>query len=151
MTIEYRPIETPVDFHTLEAIKDLYTNAGWLAYLNDDSALERALNNSIYLLGAYEVDTSALEEQADQNRLIGFARCVGDGEHVLLLQDLLVHSEWQRRGIGTHLMNACWDHYAHVRSRMLVTDLHDDRANEFYRSQGLQTLEDQGLIAYRLL
>ena len=148
MTVEYRAIDAPVDFYTLEAIKDLYANAGWLAYLNDDSALERALNTSLYLLGAYAVDASGTENQSEH--LIGFARCVGDGEHVVLLQDLLVHSAWQRHGVGTHLMNACWERYDHVRSRMLVTDAHDSRANSFYRAQGLQTLEDQALIAYRL-
>ena len=33
-------------------------------------------------------------------------RVVGDGASVILIQDLLVHPEYQRKGIGSQLMRA---------------------------------------------
>ena len=33
-------------------------------------------------------------------------RVVGDGASVILIQDLLVHPEYQRKGIGDQLMRA---------------------------------------------
>ena len=76
----------------LEDIKRIYKSANWLAYLKDDEKLKRAFKNSIYLLGAFE-----------QNKLIGFIRCLGDGEHIVIVQDLIVDPNYYRQGIGTDL------------------------------------------------
>jgi len=65
--------------------------------LQDDGKLMRAFDNSMYLLGAFEGD-----------KLVGFVRCVGDGEHILVVQDLIVEPEHQKQGIGTHLFTAVW-------------------------------------------
>ncbi|MCR5374727.1 MAG: GNAT family N-acetyltransferase [Lachnospiraceae bacterium] len=59
-----------------------------MAYLNNDDALKRAYENSLYCLGAYSGD-----------ELVGFIRCVGDGEHIVLVQDLIVVPEYQRQKI----------------------------------------------------
>lgn len=63
----------------IEQVKNVYKMEGWTAYLQDDEALIRAFANSLYCLGAY-----------DKDQLIGFVRCVGDGEHIILVQDLIV-------------------------------------------------------------
>ena len=63
----------------LEMVKEIYMQEGWWAYLGDDEKLARAFKNSLYTLGAFEGD-----------RLTGFVRCVGDGEHILLVQDLII-------------------------------------------------------------
>ena len=79
----------------LEDIKRIYKSANWLAYLKDDEKLNRAFKNSIYLLGAFE-----------HNELIGFVRCLGDGEHIVIVQDLIVDSDYYRQRIGTNLFKA---------------------------------------------
>ena len=70
----------------------IYENIGWVAYLQNEDKLFSAFENSLYLLGAY-----------DNDQMIGFVRVVGDGEHVVLVQDLIVKAEYQNDGIGTCL------------------------------------------------
>lgn len=131
--IAYRKI----DETALEGIKALYAQSGWLAYLQDDAALTRALGCSIYLLGAFEGE-----------ELVGFARCVGDGEHIVLLQDLIVEKAHRGKGIGTALFKKVQSHYAQVRTCMLLTDSGDAPANAFYRKQGYVPLDDRDIIGY---
>ena len=69
--ITYREISSAF----LEEVKEIYSQAGWTAYLNDSEKLKRAFDRSLFLLGAF-----------DGPVLVGFVRCVGDGEHVLLVQ-----------------------------------------------------------------
>lgn len=120
-----------------EDIKRIFKSASWSAYLKDDEKLKRAFKNSLYLLGAFE-----------KNRLIGFIRCVGDGEHILLIQDLIVDSDYYRQGIGTKLFKAVSKKYENVRSFCLFTDIHDIRDNEFYKSLGMVKIEEREIISY---
>ena len=122
---------------SLEAIKELYQQHGWLAYLQDDAKLARAFEGSLYLLGAYE-----------EEKLIGFIRCVGDGEHIVLVLDLIVAHSRQRKGIGRELMRLAEERFSDVRMFMLVTDALDENANAFYRAIGMQNLEQNGCVGY---
>lgn len=121
----------------LDTVKSLYQEANWTAYLLDDSKLERAFQNSLYLLGAF-----------DKDKLIGFIRCVGDGEHILLIQDLIVTKTYRRQGIGSKLMTNVFDSFKKVRMIQLNTDLEDEKANAFYQSLEMQTLEKGRMISY---
>ena len=120
-----------------EDIKRIYESANWSAYLKDDEKLKRAFKNSIYLLGAFE-----------QNKLIGFIRCLGDGEHIVIVQDLIVDPNYYRQGIGTNLFKAVSEKYKDVRSFCLFTDIHDIRDNEFYKSLGMVKIEEREIVAY---
>ena len=120
-----------------ERIKEIYQGEGWSAYLHDDEALKRAFDRSLYCLGAY-----------DENKLIGFVRCVGDGEHIVLVQDLIVEANYQRRKIGTMLLKHVWDKYIHVRMFQVNTDIEDERDNQFYRSFGMKPISEGNMISY---
>ena len=111
----------------LQTMKDLYLQEGWSAYLGDDAKLSRAFNNSLYSLGAF-ID----------GELAGFIRCVGDGEHVLLVQDLIVEHTYRRQGIGTALLKTIWEKYSDVRMFCVVTDVADDAAIRLYESFGMK-------------
>lgn len=63
----------------IDEVKEIYNDSNWSTYLGDDDKLKRAFDNSLYLLGAFY-----------DGRLIGFVRCVGDGEHIVVVQDLIV-------------------------------------------------------------
>ncbi|MGT2755978.1 GNAT family N-acetyltransferase [Streptococcus ovuberis] len=119
------------------AIRQLYESVSWTNYLGNDEALERAFENSLYLLGAFKEQT-----------LVGFIRCIGDGEPIVVIQDLLVHPDHQKQGIGRTLLKKIWDHYSHVRQLQLNTDLNDATANQFYRNLGMKSLQEGQLIAY---
>lgn len=120
-----------------EMIKKIYEKEGWYAYLQDDAKLKQAFDQSIYRLGAFK-----------GGRLIGFVRCVGDGEHILLVQDLIVDKDCQKQGIGTALFKAVWDKYIDVRMFHVVTDINDKVDNHFYQSFGMKKLEEGEMISY---
>jgi len=121
----------------LDEVKAIYASECWSAYLKDDKKLKRAFVNSLYTLGAFNGE-----------KLVGFVRCVGDGEHILLVQDLIVHPEYQRQGIGTALFRTVWDKYEGVRMFQVNTDMEDERDNRFYQSFGMKKLETGGMVSY---
>lgn len=121
----------------LKEIKEIYESDSWFAYLQDDEQVKRSFDNSIYVLGAFS-----------EGKLIGFIRCVGDGEHIIMVQDLIIKPEYHRKGVGTMLLNKAIEKYEHVRIFCLFTNMEDERDNLFYQSKGLRTIENKKLIAY---
>ena len=115
----------------------VYENVGWVAYLQDKDRLFSAFENSLYLLGAF-----------DGEQMLGFARVVGDGEHVVLVQDLIVTSEWQNRGVGSCLFEKVMDRFQAVRMFMAVTDIEDKRNNAFYQKFGMKELNQHDMVGY---
>ena len=115
-----------------EEILALYTSVDWTAYTGAPDALRRGFEKSLLTLAAYEGKT-----------LVGLVRAVGDGETVVLVQDLLVFPQYQRRGIGTALMRAMMDRFANVRQFQLLTD-EKKKTLAFYRSLGLHDISSLG-------
>ncbi len=79
---------------SIEQFWPLFLSTGW----NDEYALTRqdlssALCHSWYVLSAY----------ADE-RLVGFGRAVSDGILHAMIYDLIVAREFQKRGIGSQLL-----------------------------------------------
>ena len=104
----------------LAEVQEIYAACGWTSYLGDEDKLRRALERSLFLLG-------------------GVVRCVGDGEHILYVQDLIVRPALQRKGIGWALMRQVSERFAGVRQFLLITDAEDAVSNAFYRAIGLKT------------
>lgn len=121
----------------LPSVERIYRNAGWSAYLGDRDRLCRSIRNSLYTLGAF-----------DGGELVGFIRCVGDGEHIVYVQDLIVDAPCKRQGIGTALLRRAEEKYAHVRMFALVTDAADPASNAFYAATGMKRLENAGMTGY---
>ncbi len=136
MPINYKEVESS-DF---ERIKEIYESCSWFAYLKDDAKLMRAFENNLFFYGAY-----------DNDLLIGFIRCVGDGEHILLVQDLIVHKDYQQQGVGSYLFSHTENKYKHVRMFLVVTDIHDEVDNKFYQKRGLSKIAEKDMVAYAKL
>ena len=66
--------------------------AGW--WKTDEEATEVALKNSLFSVVAIE-----------RGNLVGFARIIGDSGLYFYLQDLIVHPDFQNKGLGKTLMN----------------------------------------------
>ena len=113
-------------------ILPLYASVGWTAYTDAPDVLHRGFERSLLTFAAYEGET-----------LVGLARAVGDGETIVLMQDLLVFPQYQRRGIGTALMRAMMERFANVRQFQLLTD-DTEKTLAFYRSLGLRELSAFG-------
>lgn len=125
------------DLTEIEDVVAIYENIGWIAYLQDKDRLFSTFKNSLYLLGAFA-----------NGRMVGFARVVGDGEHIVLVQDLIVMSDYQNSGIGSCLFQTIMDKFRDVRMFMVVTDAQDKRNNAFYQKFGLKKLDDYAMTGY---
>jgi len=111
---------------------DLYNSVGWLAYTTDEQRprLQQAIQNSTYVVTAWNGET-----------LAGLARCLSDDVSICYLQDILIHPEYQRRGIGRKLLVNCLERFAHVRVKVLLTD-DEERQIIFYESLGYKNTKD---------
>ena len=130
--IEIKAYET---YHEPE-ILSLYKSVGWSAYYTKPEILRQAFEGSLCVCGAY------LEE-----RLVGLIRVVGDGQTVIFIQDVLVHPDYQRQGIGTMLIGQIKARYHHVRQMHLMTD-DTPRTVRFYKSAGFIPVEDAHARAF---
>ena len=78
---------------TLEEYKYLCNSVGWTDYMNFEVA-EDSLKNSIYCVTVKE-----------NKQIIGMGRIVGDGAIYFYIQDIVVHPNYQKNGIGHEIMN----------------------------------------------
>lgn len=110
----------------IDEVYRIYEESGWSEYLKDRDRLVRAFDHSQFILGAF-----------DEDRLVGFVRCVGDSEFILYVQDLVVRPLYQRQGIGRELMRRASEKYPDARQFLLITDEGDEVSNAFYQSIGM--------------
>ena len=71
----------------------------------------------------------------DRRKLIGLGNAISDGYLVVYYPHLLVHPEYQGRGIGRRLMQMLMARYEGFHQHMLVAD---GRAVDFYRKCGFR-------------
>lgn len=93
------------------AVLALYEAVGWDAYTREPEVLMRAL------AGSHRLITASAGAQ-----LVGLARAVSDGATICYVQDVLIHPQHQRRGLGRALLQRLLAHYSHLRQRVLLTD-----------------------------
>ncbi len=124
---------------TTDELVHLYDAVGWSTYTKDRDGLATAVRNSTFVVTA----------SAD-GRLVGLARVLSDDVSVVYVQDVLVHPQYQRNGIGRELLERCLDRFSHVRQRMLLTD-DEDHQHRLYTSLGFHDvarLQGAGLHAF---
>lgn len=86
--------------------------------------LKNAYKHSLKILGAYDAD-----------KLVGIIRAVGDGYSIVYIQDIIVLPEYQRKGIGTLLLDKILSEYKNVYQKALMTD-NTEKNIQFYKSVG---------------
>jgi GNAT superfamily N-acetyltransferase len=113
-----------------DALIALYEAVGWSAYTQHPSILAAAIKGSDFVVTAVE-----------DGSLIGLTRCVSDDATITYIQDILVHPDHQRKGIGEALVGAVLQRYAHVRQKVLLTD---DRPEQlrFYERLGFRNTRE---------
>lgn len=119
-----------------QEIEHLYTSVGWTAYTEDLTALKEGFANSLCVFGAYE-----------NEKLVGIIRVVGDGATIVLVQDILVLPEYQRKGVGSALLRTIMERYKNVRQLQLVTD-DTEKTIAFYQSMGFESFSEIGCCGF---
>ena len=119
-----------------EEILGLYASLGWTNYTDKPEMLKNAYLNSLKIYGAYVDD-----------KLVGIIRVVGDGYSVIFIQDLLVHPEFQRKGVGTLLLKRVLCEYDSVYQMHLITE-DSEKTISFYKSLGFTDNSDVNCKAF---
>lgn len=114
----------------------LYNDAGWTNYTDDFETTIRGIKNSLLIIGAFI-----------KNKLAGFIRVIGDGETIIYIQDLIVLSQYKRRGIGKRLVREILERYKEARQKVLITD-NNPESTGFYNSIGFSESTSIGIIAF---
>lgn len=124
--VEYTSNSVPEIAELLE----LYRSVGWSAYTQDPVSLRSGVLSSAHVVSARYRD-----------ELIGLARVVSDFESIVYLQDVLVHPDHHRRGIGRQLVTGALRPFAVVRQKVLLTDT-DPGQKAFYESLGFSEVSE---------
>jgi GNAT superfamily N-acetyltransferase len=101
----------------------IYKGNGWSSAEKPEQLLS-ALRNSHTLV------TARIE-----GRLVGLGNAISDGHLVVYFPHLLVHPDFQRRGIGRGLMGALLERYRGFHQLMLTSD---GDASSFYEAMGFE-------------
>lgn len=73
---------------------NLFLTTGWnIEYNFTIQELDKAIQNSWYAISIYHSEN-----------LIGFGRIISDGIHHALIVDLIIHPDYQGKGIGSELL-----------------------------------------------
>ena len=88
-------IDTPP---TLDEYSYLCSSVGWEDFMNFEVA-ETSIQNSVF---------SVIVK--DTHNIIGMGRIVGDGAIYFYIQDIIVHPDYQGKGIGKDIMNALMEY-----------------------------------------
>ncbi|WP_293947306.1 MULTISPECIES: GNAT family N-acetyltransferase [unclassified Sphingobacterium] len=107
----------------IDDILKLYRANGWSA-ANKPSELYQALMNSHTLISAWREET-----------LVGLGNAISDGHLVVYYPHLLVHPDYQGKGIGQLILQKMQDIYGHFHMQMLTAD---GKAVDFYKRNGFE-------------
>jgi len=119
-----------------EDLEKLYSSVGWIAYTNNLDELDKAINNSLNVITAW-----------DNEKLVGLIRVVGDNHTIIYIQDILVNPSYQNKKIGTQLMSKTLAKYKNVRQKTLLTeDVPDVR--HFYEKFGFSSCDKGSSVAF---
>ena len=125
-----------LDTSIFEQILELYRSVNWLNYTNQPNMLKNALKHSLCNIVVSE-----------SSRIVGIIRVVGDGHSIIYVQDLIVHPDFQRQGIGKALLNAIDLQYPEVYQKVLLTDASATNAL-FYESCGYANSSSLNCTSY---
>lgn len=119
MNIEYSSSDEISEAEVIE----LYEANGWSS-AKVPELLMKALRGSHSLVTA-RVDS----------KLVGLGNAISDGYLVVYYPHLLVHPDYQRKGIGKGIMRRMQERYGHFHQQQLTAD---GKAIKFYESIGFE-------------
>ncbi len=107
---------------------DLFLTTGWnLEYDFSVTDLARAIQNSWYAISIYH-----------SNELIGSGRIIADGVHHALIVDLIIHPDYQGKGLGRRLLDRLVQKCKDNKIRDIQLFAASDKSG-FYEKSGFET------------
>lgn len=120
----------------LSDLIDLYNNVGWSNYTNNAVMLQKAYENSLFVISAW-----------DDDKLLGIIRIVGDGHSIVYIQDIIVLEAYQHMGIGSKLITEAMNKYKDVYQKVLLTE-NEHKTKTFYEKMGFVNCNEYGCISF---
>ena len=120
-------------------LQALYEDVEWFAYTKDLDLLQQACLQSLDVFSVWQNET-----------LLGLIRIVGDGLTIIYIQDILVLSTHQNKGIATLLMQQVLNKYKKVRQKVLLTEEAPD-VRHFYEKNGFISCDKGSLVSFAKL
>ncbi|GGG31845.1 N-acetyltransferase [Lysinibacillus alkalisoli] len=120
-------------------LQALYEDVEWFAYTKDLDLLQQACLQSLDVFSVWQNET-----------LLGLVRIVGDGLTIIYIQDILVLSTHQNKGIATLLMQQVLNKYKKVRQKVLLTEEAPD-VRHFYEKNGFISCDKGSLVSFAKL
>lgn len=111
-------------------LRDLFRAAEWKSAEYPEQ-LQQAVKNSHSVVTAW-----------DQGQLVGLVNALSDGVMTVYFHYMLVHPEYQNRGIGKKMMELMLAKYEGYKTKLLVSY---DSAAEFYKKAGFKS--EAGTVA----
>ncbi|CAD2079606.1 N-acetyltransferase [Phocicoccus schoeneichii] len=115
---------------------ELYKSVEWSGYYEDTYIMEYILKNSLFHISAW-----------DGEKLVGLVRVVGDVVYIAYIQDILVHPDYQRHGIGKALMEMTLERVRKCRQIVLTTE-NSEKTKGFYKSLGFKEFSELGALGF---
>ena len=106
---------------SVKELADLRESIGWNRMENE---YKNPLLTSYYHIAVYEKEV-----------LIGYIDCVSNGVTDAYIQDLMVHPDYQRRGVGTDLMKKMID-YLKKKHIYMISVVFEENLKPFYEKFG---------------
>ena len=106
---------------SVKELADLRESIGWNRMENE---YKNPLLTSYYHIAVYEKEV-----------LIGYIDCVSNGVTDAYIQDLMVHPDYQGRGIGTDLMKKMID-YLKKKHIYMISVVFEEKLKPFYEKFG---------------
>lgn len=107
-----------------EKVRELYLDAGWIAYTEKENIIDAIVPNALQVISAW-----------DGEELVGLVRTVGDGVYIMYIQDILVKKAHQGRGIGSHLLQTILSNNKQIPQKVLMTE-DTEKTIKFYEKNG---------------
>ena len=124
---------------TVEEYLKLRKSVGW--WNTDKDLTETALNNSLFSVVATERDT-----------VVGIGRIIGDGGLYLYIQDLIVHPDFQSKGIGTAIMKELMNYLqTHAKPGSFIGLMAAEGLGSFYTKFRFQVRDVEAPGMYQVL
>ena len=132
MLIEYRS-PTVAEYTRLRGL------VGWRK--TDENATGMALKDSLFSVVAVEHDT-----------VIGFGRIIGDGGLYFYIQDLIIHPEFQTKGLGKSLMKELMGYItANAKSGAFVGLMAAKGLEKYYERFGFKARDEDAPGMYQVI
>lgn len=106
---------------SVKALSDLRESVGWNRMENE---YNNPLMTSYYHIAVY-----------DKDKLVGYIDCLSNGVTDAYIQDLMIHPNYQRQGIGTDLMNKMIG-YLKEKNIYMISVVFEESLKAFYEKFG---------------